>query len=86
MRKLILALFLCATLTVPTFAATPPPSETLSSIPAIASEAPSGVGDLTETPAENKLSPETKKLIVAAVGSGIIAGTAMVYIFKKKER
>ena len=52
MRKLILALFLCATLTVPAFAATPPPSETLSSIPAIASEAPSGVGDLTETPAE----------------------------------
>lgn len=84
MKKLLFILSLCCVLALPVSAVSLPSSETAT--PVIAAETPTGVGDSVETSSKTTLSPEAKKLIAAAVGSGIIAGTAMVYIFKKKSK
>lgn len=50
----------------------------------MSSEEQTGVGNVKETTDDEGLSPETKKLIVAAAGSGVVAGGAMIYIFRRK--
>lgn len=82
-RVPILCILLLCMMLTPVLASSPMPEQS-QAVTTMSSEKQTGVGNVKETTDDEGLSPETKKLIVAAAGSGVVAGGAMIYIFRRK--